>query len=539
MPRMWSTNARNWVLAPILILLVGYAFSINIGYVEGDDATSILYHMMGRDGTLQPPYASYHAFADVLLSLLPMDQDVLLLAGMIATAVANIVVYLCILALGFRWLKINTARAQTLIAVLMLFAIPELFYLGNVYTPALIAMACILSAHLLVLKAFEQESLSRHLGFALFAGFLFGVGAATRWDMVLYGGVIFVDLISSGYLLHKLRRLAFIRHSVFAALWGAFALICWVLVIYLSGYTINDIGNLISWSQNWRQALSLVTLATIQPLLSPFTIMTFVIGLVVLIHRRHSLLLVLMVSLLLVSPWIGTGIPKTMLSAVPALVAVCIIGIQSVYALPTVFMRRISLSVGFILILLPWVVGVRLQLGEGAWGPGFELQDYDYIESTPSFQFVFFQSGTAVPTSEGPRALFGHMGAIFGGGWRGFVQTQTNETAFIIDTALREKIPLVILRGSGSLYLSEIVSRGFTTTDPESEKRRLFLSSQDEIVIEVIRPSVNESFLADSSLPNHVIVIGYPSTLRALYLQAPQRMQKIASIAAIYSTASE
>ncbi len=544
MSRTISGRSPIWIIAIICVMCLGYAFSLQIGYVEGDDASSLIYHMMGRDRAVQPPYAPYHGFADLLLTLLPSDQGVLLPVTMFATAVANIIMIVSILALVFQWLNITAPRSQLVISVLTLLALPELFYLGNLYTPALIAMAYILPAHLLLLRAFGQDTPPRvRLSLALAATALFGVGAATRWDMVLYGGVIFIDLIRQGVMrfgLSRAARPALIRHGAYAVLWGAYAILSWIGAIYLSGYIITDILDIAAWSQDWQRGLSLVTLASIQPLLTPFVIATLLIGLVALILRHDSLLIIVGVSLLLVSPWLGTGVPKALLVAFPALIATCIAGVQFIASLPNPTLRRLSLGVGVILILLPWLVGVRLQLGDNAWGPGFDLQPYDRIESpVQSFEIVFFQPGTAVPTTEGPRALFGHAGAIFGSGWRNIVQMQADETAHIIDTALAEDLPLIILRGSGSLYISEIVARGFVTRDPALERQRVFIRPEDEARVILFYPQDDEDILADATLPERVIVTGYPSDLRALYLQSPQQMYSIARIAAVYSTSLE
>jgi len=46
-------------------------------YIEGDDATSIAYHALGRIESLQPHYAGYQGMMDKVLILLPANEALL------------------------------------------------------------------------------------------------------------------------------------------------------------------------------------------------------------------------------------------------------------------------------------------------------------------------------------------------------------------------------------------------------------------------------------------------------------------------------
>ena len=59
------------------IFLYLFFFTLNTNYVEGDDASTILYHLCGRDSTIQLPYAPYNSGFDFILNFLPIDEVIL------------------------------------------------------------------------------------------------------------------------------------------------------------------------------------------------------------------------------------------------------------------------------------------------------------------------------------------------------------------------------------------------------------------------------------------------------------------------------
>ena len=76
----------------------------------------------------------------------------------------------------------------------MLLAAPELFYLGLVYTPSVIAICFVLAAHVLLrhliraggLRILDRSSSRVRIALSLV---LFGIGASVHWDIVAYGAV--------------------------------------------------------------------------------------------------------------------------------------------------------------------------------------------------------------------------------------------------------------------------------------------------------------------------------------------------------------
>ena len=93
---LFSFRSAKWT-APDLLSFLGaatiifgsvYIASLTFVYVEGDDATSIVYHAMGRDRSVQPAYSAYHGMMDVFLGWLPADEIVLRHLAISLTAAA-------------------------------------------------------------------------------------------------------------------------------------------------------------------------------------------------------------------------------------------------------------------------------------------------------------------------------------------------------------------------------------------------------------------------------------------------------------------
>ena len=73
----------SWIW--LVVLVFGFVFvrSLTFKYVDGDDASTIAYHALGRNADLQPPYGTYHAGMDVILSVLPAQENILRIVSMV------------------------------------------------------------------------------------------------------------------------------------------------------------------------------------------------------------------------------------------------------------------------------------------------------------------------------------------------------------------------------------------------------------------------------------------------------------------------
>src|SRR5829696_5354035 len=171
----------TWIVITALIFLIIFQFSGTWIYIDGDDATSIAYHVLGRNTSIQPPYSPYQGMMDKLLGLLPSDEPTQRTVAFGITRLASILMVILILALVFDWLQESgrqySPSLRAVISVVLLLAVPELFYLGLVYSPTMVAMCFVLFAHLLIKQIVASQALSetRHIFGTGISIILFGV----------------------------------------------------------------------------------------------------------------------------------------------------------------------------------------------------------------------------------------------------------------------------------------------------------------------------------------------------------------------------
>lgn len=556
-------NHLSWVLIVILVFGAAYAGSLTFVYVEGDDASSIAYHALGRDANLQPRYGAYQAGADLIVRLLPAKEGVLRVSAMMLTSLAAICVCILMLALAFDWMKGAAVTHKALVALLVLLACPELIYLGLVYEPTMLAMSFVLAAHLLLRRTVREWEWreTRHLSSWLKIGFsslLFGFGAACRWDVVLYGGVIFADLvIGSGLWQTNNTRSLWDRFRI-ATVWGILALLLWGAGIVSSGYGVRIFSENMKMAAHVagqeRNYISIV--GACQTLFTPAFIVLGLWGWVTLSRQLRWLSFLSFVATI---GYLSTRLawPKEFLVFVPPLVLCVAAGFSNICQGDRPVRRKRALQAGAILlVLLPWVFGVQATLGDTAWGPGFELRPYDRPEGGGKHFALTIGAGAAFPTPEGPRPLFGHAAIIFGGGWRSLVRSLEEERRQAIQTAIEAGMPYVVIQGDTGYAVAELAGMGFKTRDAKfvrtrdakdggrgTEVKLRFFSNDDgrHVILWKLALARPELFQDVAKLreiialggADRVVVTGYGSGLRTLYKGAPDAMQKLGSTSAI------
>ncbi len=524
---------HRWFAVVLACFAVVYAASLTFVYVEGDDASSIAYHIYGRNHDVQPPYSPYHSTMDVVLSVLPANESLLRVTAISIASLAAVGLVSFILALTFQWLKDVALPAKWLIAFVVLLASPEFFYLGLAYLPSVIAMALVLLAHL-VLRANPQQRTNQ-----LLSAVIFGIGAGCRWDIVTYGAVIATDLLLGFVPPTEGLKASVQRNWRRCLVWGFLALLCFFAVITLTGYEpltlLSERENINTYlsanSRSWLQVI-----ASLQPLVTPGFALFFVVGLVALIRRHSPLLGIVLVGLAVVFPLVDRGVPKILLPALPGVVACCVLGFALLWQRFSQPFARLAVVVT---LVAPWLIGVRTTSEGVGWGPGFELRPYDFAEIEGARFPIALGVGALFPSSEGPRALFGHAPVLLGGQWRAFVLQQDAEVQSVADYLIETPVPL-LLTGGDSKFTIALWLRGYITDDPRivSEDfalEREFSNTNGGRVLVVTREISTTELERLSTLPDlgEVVVNGYPRTIRRMYEVAPEAMERLGLLSAV------
>ncbi|MCX7754170.1 MAG: hypothetical protein N2117_02840 [Anaerolineales bacterium] len=553
----------SWMSIPMALLGLIFLFGGTFVYIDGDDAASIAYHVMGRNPQLHLPYSPYHGMMDRLLSLFPAQEPLLRVAAFSLTRLAGIGFVLLALQLAFDWLKqtniVLSPSQKALTALTLLLAAPELAYLSLTYSPTLIAMCLALGAHLLArqtLRTRELSPLTQSLRYAA-ALLLFGLGASFRWNVTAYALVIAADLWVSETIERQPTR------WLCAILGGGLAGLSALLLIAFSGYGLTDfLARLNTVEYVMNQAGSLGPQAdaplseillrsglTLTPLLTPAFVGLALLGFGQLARQRHPLLLPILAGLLSALPWLKSGVPKFIITSLPPMVFLMALGLWMAFT----FARKKRAQTAFTLLLaavllLPWGIGIRLSREDSAWGPGFQARRFDEPsgETGVSFQFG---AGAAFPTPEGVRPLYGH-GWVLLREWKTFTETAAAEREQVVETALQRNLPIVVTNWSPDYYLNALYARGFQTTDPHDRPdkngfftERRFEGPDGKTVVLRYGEIEGETaaFLLEtlSRLPDAqtVLLTGYPRTLRTLYQERPHALQALGVNSALLNLA--
>lgn len=532
-----ETQRAGVSVAPMIMVsaafAVVFATALSFGYVEGDDAATIAYHVFGRNTAIQLPYSAWHGMMDRILSLVPAQESVLRKVAISLTATSACISSLLMMTLAFAWTGITNGRERLWLAAGIMVAIPELFYLGLVYEPSMTAFALVLAAHLIARRAIRFEGFSRQWQLVV-AAIVFGIGASCRWDLAFYGVVIGVDLVITE------KRSLFSASKLFLS-WGALTLVATMGLIALSGYGPSAIREAMTVAarETSTSRLSGVHLAEVigaqQTLFTPILIGSIAVGAAMAWKTRRSLLLLFAVSIVLVFPYIYSREPKMLLPMFPATCALGMLGLRRLWSgsMP----RRAAVVV---IALLPWLVGLQVKASGTSYGPGFQ-RTTEWSNGSKPRVHVAMAGGFAVPTPEGPRPLWGHGWVLFGGGWRNFVRGMQAEQRLVILRASEENLPIVQL-DRDAMLLPYIDAAGWSTSDPEERIQsaregrslplttRSFVRERARLQTFVVRPDklfldagMLSQIMADSGKQQAVLYFGnYANVLRQVKGLAPQ-----------------
>jgi len=541
----WSRY--SWVVLVCLLFLLCYASSLTFEYVDGDDGTSIAYHSLGRDPAVLSPYAAYQPGLDLILALFPPEEPTLRHTAMTISALSAAGFVLLTLILAWDFLPAVVPSQRLVLSLVTLLALPELFYFGLVYTPAVTGMCAMTAAHILARRGFSPDGrrLPLQAGRFSLAFFLVLFGISIRFDLAVYLLVILADLL---IVKHVRPATVFRRHGWLIIGTGTVAssLLLFAL-LSLAGLDLSTLGA--SLAQIW-EIPKLVDgfpafAATQQTLFSPATILLLVIAMIALIHSRDPRLLFAFAMMIAIGLWPLWMSPKALIFFVPPIVSFVVLGAFKVneWSRKHAWTSPLVLFVG-ILLLAPWLLGLEATSGDAAWGPGFELRPYDRPYSEESSLKLVVGAGAAVPTREGPRPLFGHLFVLAGGGWRHLVSSLAQERLGALTYAIRHEMPVFITRGGAGMILADLSRLNIRhvsaqQTIPGISKIRTWqvLTAEGRSLLVVAAPlfaTPDADFLIDEVLSIlrtvNVLATGYPSAMRTMYIVSPEAMRPLGRV---------
>ncbi|MDN5210984.1 hypothetical protein QQ020_02955 [Fulvivirgaceae bacterium BMA12] len=472
-------------LSVTAIFALVYACALTFLYAEGDDAATVAYHALGRNPDFQQPYSPYHGMMDVLLGIFPTGEPLLRLMAIGLSALSAIFFVILTLKLIAQWLPSGFHKNFLVFIPLLPLMVPELLFFGLIYTPATLAMSFMLAGHLMARRFFEKER--RHVGWFAGAFLLYGLGASFRWDVAVYGIVIFVDIffIVWGKPSWNYRNLLKLGS------WSVLAIIAVVFFIYLSGYAPNRIMGIIQWAKAYlgnKQVSYFQQAGVAISLFTPAFVLCLVAGFIRLVIDRQWSFILLGLSGFLPKLYFGFSLlPKGLIMAFPGLFFIAYFGVDffldSNRYQVKLFHRRISVaSIVFVTALaLPWLIGIKIHSPNTSWGPGFEVSykgnkgsdNNAGLDKRIGFRSIKLgiDGGFAIPTPEGPRPVWGYGGVLLGGAWRALLKHSNAERDRILDLARKENLP-ILQNNDYSLLLVNLLRDGYSEKNPMFKEGR-------------------------------------------------------------------
>lgn len=562
-----------WSVLIVFAFGVVYATSLTFVYVEGDDATTILHHVLGRDKVLWPPYASYHSMVDGLLNLFPSNESLLRIFSISLSALAGVVFLILTLVLAFDWFDIKKSRDKNLIAIFSLLAIPELYFLGLIYDPSLIGITIILASHIMARNLPKSEISKWNLNLwikFLISVVLFGLGVSFRWSLISYGLVVVFDLWFFNYLKYSIQKWSEYKISfLFGAIWGLSALaatLTWVSINGQAKVILGTFTGMAGWvSENID--FSLYSLLGLQSLFTPVAVIFSAFGFIQLIkQKRFNILIIVFASFLTILPSIKFGLPKMILTFIPSFIAMSIYGLtlskQSKFRRKTY--QRLYWIISIAILTLPWLIGIKIYSQDTLWGPGFEVRAPTNIKTQEEAASLVnvkivndfipitglelaINDGFAIATSEGPRPLGAYGKVLLGGGWRQFVNDRDQELQDIVDLTISLQKP-ILSDERPSLLIAKIITNGYSIVDAppywgysESIYHYTFENSQGQTLHLFFQRDREELFdpthavnlqhlIGESEIPMYA---EFTSTLSELFDIAPDAINVLSPFAAM------
>lgn len=490
----------------IILYLILYIFTLNFNYIEGDDASTVMYHVMGRNSNIQPFYSHYHSMFDSILSLIKSIDEILL--RHISIGISFIFGLFALISISYLSLyKFKKNKSILFFLVVLPFIIPEILFSSLIVNATLISITLLILSHILLLK-YTANNKKLYLFLSLL---FFGFGVSFRWINGFYLFVIFGDYILNDT--RNFKNLFSVERIKKSLIIFPFYIASILIFIQISGFTIFDIYKTYRFGYKAFENTdtSYFALAsTAIAFMTPSFIILFFLGFFYCLRSGYYRNLILL--LISIIPYFFIGFYtsyKYMINIVIVLVFIMIQGISISNS------KYFKISILFI-TFLPWFFGITLNTNS-AWGPNFEVQVkinklINLLNYNPDNSLeiqnakIVFGAGMAVPTPEGPRSLYG-FGDVFADKWFRFVEINNKERLEAVYYAERNHCK-IIQDGNHSFISSKLVELGYKTKHEfkrfiNGKFEREFKKENNLIIINVFK---NKNELFNNELIHNLLI---------------------------------
>jgi hypothetical protein len=521
---------KTYIFYLFVILFLVY-FTVSINYVEGDDASTILYHLIGRDSNLQEPYAKYNSGIDYLLSFIDNQEEnkLKLFAFCISFFFSTIILFLFV-ELFKTICLIKKEKLNYSFFIFLPLIMPEILFNTLVINSSNISYFFSILSLIFFLKSLNIVCFKNYINpYFFFSIICFGIALPFRWSIVMFLPVFFCF----HYFLFEHNLIKIIKINFFHI---ALSLIVGFSFIYLTGYKLDDFFQTIIWGKSYSENKEIsfqVIFATGSAFLTPIVIVLLIIGVVKYIFIDKLVLKNIIFFIFPLTPFFILGFfpsYKFLFPIFPLVLFVLYTGYNYVF-LSKKKITVVFVSIGVILI---WFVGVQISDNKYAYGNSFEFKNpnklsQEYISHKKNKTVdLNFDGGTFMPTLEGGRPLYGYF-YVFKYQWKKVIKAQQMVLNSIVNT-LDINGDIILIQDRKTAFLQcTLFQLGYKTQMPFKSFSKEFLYrdfyKQNKIIRlyaikdNTIRTRVqiaNEYLLSDKKV---IFRSSYSSLIRDIYLE--------------------
>lgn len=469
------------------LFLFFYFFTLNFNYVEGDDASTILYHLCDRNPQIQRPYASYNSGLDFLIRIsnLQGEETLRTFAVLISFISGFLILSLSLFFLDsfFEGTKFLNNKYRVYLYLLLPFIVPDIIFHSLIINAAYISFVFLLSSLIVFIK-FLQTNQNKLL---YLSTLLFAISIPFRWTM-LVSLPLYMGFALYYYPIHYYSKntLLFFLKILITNLLGVFLAIIFICV---TGYNLQDIFNTIFSTTQYienseRSYLSL--LASASAFLTPSLLFLVLLAgfRIYEIQKKQPQFVLSIVSLMVlsISPFfIVSFFPsyKFLITLWPMILIILAFGFDYLLG------RKLLVIIFCFLFIGPWFIGIKLDVNGTFCGPGFELNTNKkthsnlLLENNPDKRvkiekiYLKLDSGFYLPMSEGPRPLYGYFYVLFADGWKNQINLFTQERKKIFNFLIKNKSAVYIQDRKAAYFQCDLFRNELTTKTDYIKKNNI------------------------------------------------------------------
>jgi hypothetical protein len=459
-------NQRWKAVLPWGLIAVVLYNNLGLAFVEGDDASTILYHAANREATIQKPYSPYQSFFDWLLAWLPhSDVAVLKGAALFLSVLGGIMILIVIQ-------KIMGNKKPWFLFVLLL-AIPEWLLMMLYINPAILASGFMGLAFFWVLQYMDKKKSV----FLIVGSISMGLAIALRWNFIM-GLSVFIPLLAMdrhfNWQVSKWHWRLLFKNGILV--FAAASIVTGFALIWVSGYSVIQFFEIVFWGQSYMAKAErhpVMYVSSMVAFFTPASVALMALGVFsVFVSKKWGVAVLFIFGFL---PFVLLSwIPSFKFNLPAILPLVLLIGLGYDQIMKGKPLVKISFAS---LLILPWVVGLQVPMPETAWAPELTMviPVEKKAEGTEANTDILkkirlsLKSGNAMPNLEGVRPLFGFGDALLNGSWGAFNRARAEERNELVQLATNAPCLLFADRPVALIQMA-FVEKGYQLLPPQIQE---------------------------------------------------------------------